>query len=139
MRARTLLAAALAITTFSLPAFAQSAPPKPPTSAPKVMANPPASPNAKVYPLDQIIPATVHDAWELSGKNEDAFFDIVQQLAEYSAQNRGLTLPDTVAAGKRMGLMIKTKTKADHDQLLYVIVDESVRAVGTKPTTTASK
>ena len=71
----------------------------------------------------------------LSGKNEDAFFDIVQQLAEYSAQKRGLTLPDTAAAGKRMGLMIKTKTQADHDQLLYVIVDQAVRAVGTQPTT----
>jgi hypothetical protein len=135
MRALTLLAATLVVTSLSLPAFAQSAPAK---SAPKVVANPPTDPNAKVYPLDQIIPATVHEAWELSGKNEDAFFDIVQQLAEYSAQNRGLTLPDTVAAGKRMGLMIKNKTKADHDQLLYVIVDETVRAVGTKPTT-ASK
>jgi hypothetical protein len=139
MRARTLLAAALVVTSLSLPAFAQSAPAKPATSAPKVMANPSTSPTAKVYPLDQIIPATVHEAWELSGKNEDAFFDIVQQLAEYSAQNRGLTLPDTAAAGRRMGLLIKTKAQADHNQLLYVIVDEAVRAVGTKPTTTATK
>jgi hypothetical protein len=136
MRARNLLAAALVVTSLSLPAFAQSAPVK---SAPKVVANPPADPTAKVYPLDQIIPATVHDAWELSGKNENAFFDIVQQLAELSAQNRGITLPDTAAAGRRMGLLIKTKAQADHDQLLYVIVDEAVRAVGTKPSTTATK
>jgi hypothetical protein len=136
MRARILLAAALAITTFSLPAFTQSTPAKP---APKVMANPPASSTAKVYPLDQIVTATVHDAWEMSGKNEEAFFNIVQQLAEFSAEKRGLTLPDTAAAGRRMGVMIKTKTQADHDQLLYAIVDQAVRTVGTKPTTTASK
>jgi len=74
----------------------------------------------------------VHDAWLLSGKNEDAFFDIVEQLAQLSAQKRGLTLPDTAAAGRQMGLMIKTHAKTDHDQLLYAIVDQAVRTLGVK-------
>jgi hypothetical protein len=106
---------------------------------PQVVAHPKVDPGDKVYPLDQIIPATVHDAWLLSGKNEEAFFDIVEQLAQLSAEKRDLTLPDSAAAGRRMGEMIKQKAKADHDQLLYVIVDEAVRAVGTKAGPTARK
>jgi len=97
-----------------------------------VTANSKAEANPKTYPLDQIVTASVHDAWLLSGRNEAAFFDIVEQLAQLSAQKRGLTLPDNAAAGKRMGELIKQKARADHDQLLYVIVDEAVRAVGAK-------
>jgi hypothetical protein len=91
----------------------------------------------KVYPLDQIVTASVHDAWLLSGKNEEAFFDIVEQLAQISAEKRGLSLPDNAAAGKRMGEIIKKRAQADHDQLLYVVVDQAVRAVGTKATAQA--
>ena len=89
--------------------------------------------------MSKIIPATVHDAWVLSDRNEEAFFDIVEQLAQVSAQNRGLSLPDNAAAGKRMGEIIKEKARADHDQLLYVIVDQAVRSVGTKAMTPAAK
>lgn len=86
----------------------------------------------KTYPMDQIVTASVHDAWLLSGRNESAFFDIVEQLAQLSAQKRGVVLPDDATVGKRMGEMIKEKARADRDQLLYVVVDEAVRAVGTK-------
>jgi hypothetical protein len=68
-----------------------------------------------------------------------AFFDIVEQLAQLSAQNRRLSLPDNDAAGKRMGQIIKEKARADHDQLLYVIVDQAVREIGTKATAPATK
>lgn len=84
---------------------------------------------AKTYPLDTIVTASVHDAWLLSGKNEDAFFDIVQQLAGISAEKRGVTLPEDAAAGRRMGNYIKAQAKLDHNQLLYVIVDKAVRMV----------
>ena len=83
--------------------------------------------------------ASVHDAWLLSGKNEEAFFDIVEQLAQLSAEKRGVSLPDSDAGGKRMGEIIKQKARADHDQLLSVIVDQAVRAVGTKTTAAAKK
>ena len=33
-----------------------------------------------------------------------------------------------------MGEMIKEKARADRDELLYVVVDQAVRAVGTKTT-----
>jgi hypothetical protein len=93
----------------------------------------------KTFPLDQIVTASVHDAWLLSGKNEDTFFDIVQQLATVSAEKRGLTLPESAAAGRRMGNYIKAQAKLDHDQLLYVIVDKAVRMVAKPAPTVAAK
>ncbi len=87
-----------------------------------------------------VIPLTVSQAWQMCGKNETSFFDIVQQLAAISARNRGLVLPDNAAAGKRAGEYIKQAAKADHNQLLYVIVDKAVQKVGTPaPTTTANQ
>src|ERR1700677_1907520 len=70
----------------------------------------------------QILPCTVSDCWQLAGKNESTFFDIVQQLAAISAQQRGVVLPDSAAAGQRAGEYIKAKAKADHGALLYAIV-----------------
>lgn len=136
MNLRPLLATVIlaAIATFSL------AEPSPrPQLQPAVVAHPKVDAGDKVYPLDQIVTASVHDAWLLSGKNEDAFFDIVEQLAQVSAEKRGVSLPDSAAAGKRMGEIIKQKARADHDQLLYVIVDQAVRAVGAKTTAAAKK
>jgi hypothetical protein len=83
------------------------------------------------WTTEQILTCTVSDCWQLAGKNEETFFDIVQQLAEISAHTRGLTLPDDAAAGQRAGEYIKAKARADHGQLLYAIVDASVRKVGT--------
>jgi hypothetical protein len=124
----------LAATSLCMPAFNLKASA---AQQPEITAHPQTDANDKVYPIDQIVIATVHDAWLLSGKNEDAFFDIVEQLAQFSAQKRGLILPDTAAAGRRMGMMIKTRAKADHDQLLYAIVDQAVRTLGVKATASA--
>jgi hypothetical protein len=82
------------------------------------------------WTTDQIITATVHQAWVLSNQNEAAFFEIVRELAEISARNRNLILPDDPGAGRRAGQYIKDQAKADHDQLLYDIVDKSVRMTG---------
>ena len=131
MNPRPLLAAALLAATVT---FSLAAPPPTPQQQPEVLAHPKVDAKDKVYPLDQIVTASVHDAWLLSGRNEEAFFDIVEQLAQISAEKRGLSLPDNAAAGKRMGEIIKEKARADRDELLYVIVDQAVRAVGTKTT-----
>jgi len=87
---------------------------------------------------DQILTATVHQAWQLAGRNEQNFFEIVRQLAEISAKNRNLTLPDDPTAGKRAGEYIRDQAKADHDQLLYAIVDKAVQMTATKSPTSAS-
>ena len=135
MKLRHLLAVTLLSTaTCALPLNAQTPTPQ---QHPSVVAHPRVDADDKTYPMDQIVTATVHDAWLLSGKNEEAFFDIVEQLAQFSAQKRGLTLPNSDAAGRRMGEMIKTRAKADHDQLLYAIVDQAVRTLAKGPTTTA--
>jgi hypothetical protein len=87
----------------------------------------------------QILTCTVSQCWHLANKSEDTFFDIVQQLAAISAQNRDLTLPQTEAAGQEVGNEIKTKAKADHDQLLYAVVDDAVRKVGQPAAGAAAK
>ncbi|HWE49409.1 MAG TPA: hypothetical protein VG273_06450 [Bryobacteraceae bacterium] len=129
---------ASAILAVSVTCALAAPPPPSHQQQPEVVAHPKADASDKVYPLEEIVPASVHDAWLLSGKNEEAFFDIVEQLAQLSAEKRGVSLPDSEAAGKRMGEMIKQKAHADHDQLLYVIVDQAVRAVG-KPVVAAKK
>lgn len=75
----------------------------------------------------ELMTLTVHEAWLKSGRNEDKFFDMVKQLAEVSAQKRGLTLPDTEAAGRKMGTLIKASARKDPDQSLYSVVDAAVK------------
>jgi hypothetical protein len=81
------------------------------------------------YTTDEILPLTVHQAWVMSGKDEGKFFEIVTQLAELSAKNRNLQLPETAEAGR----------KADTDQLLFAVVDAAVRKIGTPMATTTGQ
>ena len=125
----------IALAVASLMASAQQ-PKSPVTTAPSADSAAPHN-----WTTEQILTCTVSDCWQLAGKNEATFFDIVQQLTAISAQARGITLPEDAAAGKRAGEYIKAKAKADHGALLYAIVDGSVRWVGKKQAaaTTASK
>ena len=84
------------------------------------------------WPPDQLITSSVHDAWVLSGRIDEKFFQMVSELAQISAQKRGLTLPNTEEAGRKFGDLVKSLSKGNHDQLLYVVVDEAVQKVGTK-------
>jgi hypothetical protein len=128
MRLFSRLALCFALTTVGFSASAQQ--PSAATITPSAD-----STAAHNWTKEQILTCTVSDCWQLAGKNEATFFDIVQQLAEISAETRGLTLPESAEAGKRAGEYIKAKAKADHGQLLYAIVDASVRRVGTKSAT----
>jgi hypothetical protein len=80
---------------------------------------------------------TVHEAWVQSGRNEDKFFDMVKQLAEMSAQKRGVTLKDSEDTGKKMGLLIKASARRDPDQLLYAVVDAAVKKTAATTATAA--
>jgi len=91
------------------------------------------------WTTEQILTCTVSNCWQLAGRNEATFFDIIQQLAEISAQTRGLTLPDDAAVGQRAGEYIKAKARSDHGQLLYAIVDASIRRVGTPSAAATTK
>ncbi len=77
-------------------------------------------------PIDRLVVLTCRQAWQMGGRNEDGFFAIVKQLAELSAQNRGVTLPDDKDAGARAGQWIRTQALKDPDQLLYAVVDHAV-------------
>lgn len=137
-----LAAILLAATAFTL-AGCDSAPkhapeaakPTPATAAPSPISITPApGESAEKHPwtTQQILTCTVSQCWQLSGKSEDTFFDIVQDLAVISAKNRDLTLPDDEAAGRKAGEIIKARAKEDHEQLLFAVVDEAVRKVGTE-------
>jgi hypothetical protein len=123
MRTIQRLALGLTLAAATLAATAQS----PATITPS--ADSTASHN---WTSEQILTCTVSQCWQLAGRNEAGFFDIVQQLAALSAQNRNITLPDDAAAGQRMGNYIKKKANEDRDALLYAVVDASVRYVGNK-------
>jgi len=86
--------------------------------------------NEKLMKLGDSYTLTVSEAWQMSGKNEDKFFDMVQDLAAFSAKKRNLALPEDETAGKQAGEYIKQQAKQDHDQLLYAVVDQAVRKVG---------
>ena len=106
------------------------------TAAPEGQAA--ASSDASPLPLEQLVTKTVHEAWVASGRNEDKFLAMVQQLAELSAQNRGITLPNTPEAGAKFGDWIKKESRKDPEQLLYAVVDHAVRYVGKKQADTAA-
>jgi len=89
------------------------------------------APETHSWTIEQLLPLTVSEAWHMSGRSEDTFFDMVQDLAAFSAQKRNLVLPASEAAGREAGEYIKQQAKLDHDQLLYAVVDQAVRKVGT--------
>ncbi len=91
------------------------------------------TPTQEHWDPNQIITATVHQAWVLSGKDERTFFEMVEQLADICAKNRGIMLPESEAAGRRMGEYIKHAAAADSDQLLYAIVDKAVLMTVKRP------
>jgi len=92
----------------------------------------PADGVAHSWTPEQLVTCSVHEAWVLSGRNEDQFFEMVKQLSAMSAQKRGLTLPETQEAGVKAGNWIKKQAKRDPDQLLYAVVDRAVAKVGVK-------
>lgn len=113
-------------------ALAQTAVPNTQTTSTETTSTTTTTRPAPTWTMEQLITSSVHDAWVMSGENEQVFFEMVTQLAQLSAQKRGLTLPDSEEAGKRFGELVKEMAKADHDQLLYVVVDKAVQQVGTK-------
>ena len=143
MRHLRTLALSLAAAAAFAPTFAGAAqtPSKVPAPTQKsspvnIKATADEAPETQTWTIAQLLPLTVSEAWARSGKNEDKFFDMVQDLAAFSAQKRGLVLPENEATGRRAGELIKRAAAADRGQLLYAVVDQAVRRVGTKATAT---
>jgi hypothetical protein len=87
----------------------------------------PSTTSTHSWTTEQVVTSSVREAWQLGGKSEQGFFEIVQALTEISAQKRGVAIPDNEQAGKKAGEWIKRQAKKDPDQLLYVIVDRAVQ------------
>ncbi|RRA48840.1 hypothetical protein [Acidipila sp. EB88] len=81
---------------------------------------------ASLPSIDKLVIMTCRQAWQAGGRDQEGFFAIVKQLAELSAQNRGVTLPDDKEAGARAGQWIRTQALKDPDQLLYAVVDHAL-------------
>lgn len=90
-------------------------------------------------PVEQILPMTVHEAWVASGRDEDKFFSMVKQLAEFSAQKRGVKIPQSAESGQKAGAEIKRMARKDPDQLLYAVVDSAVVTVTGKKQVASTK
>jgi hypothetical protein len=82
---------------------------------------------APTFENSQLVTLTVAEAWDLSGHDYNVFNSMVGQLANLSAQKRGIYIPNTDGAGQELGKMIRSRAEADRNQLLYVVVDSSVK------------
>jgi len=127
LAAHTLLGFAALVLSFA-PALSQTAPAAPAQNKAAEMEPRAIEGKATQEHWDpaQLITATVHQAWVLSNRNEANFYEMIEQLADISAKNRGITLPESAAAGRRMGQYIKRTATADTDQLLFAVVDKAV-------------
>ncbi|MFQ4145855.1 acyl-CoA synthetase [Chlorogloeopsis sp. ULAP02] len=81
---------------------------------------------------NELTTITVKEAWQKSGKNYDSFVRMVQQLVALSVEKRGYQLRPSKETGKEIGQMIRKKAENDPDQLLYAVVDSSVREYAKK-------
>jgi hypothetical protein len=70
--------------------------------------NAPADATTHTWTIDQVVTDTVSDAWHQGGETEEGFFAIVKTMAQFAAQKRDVTLPDSRESGRRMGQYIKT-------------------------------
>lgn len=129
MRRAVTIGAMAAMMVLSLTAQGQGTPVKDPGAVTLKGGPDGASHN---WTQEQLLTSTVHEAWVLSGRNEDQFFEMVKELAAISSQKRSLTLPETDAVGKKAGELIKKAARKDPDQLLYAVVDHAVVKTGIK-------
>ena len=129
MIAGWLMAGALVL----VPGFAQAQDAKP-----SINGTTPAD-DVSTMPVEKILPMTVHEAWLASGRDEDKFFSMVKQLAQFSAAKRGVTIPDSAAAGQKAGAEIKLRARKDPDQLLYAVVDAAVVTITAKKPAASAK
>lgn len=80
----------------------------------------------------ELLTLTVAEAWQRSGQNYEVFTDMIEELAAISVDKRGIDVPNTEMAGNEIGEMIRARAEADPDQLLFTVVDTSMRDYAAK-------
>src|SRR5260370_42476023 len=96
-------------------------------AAPQAESAPANTTAAQNWTIDQVVTDTVSDAWHQGGETEAGFFAIVKTMAQFAAQKRDVTLPDSREAGKRMGQYIKQQARLDHQKRPYPLVAKTAR------------
>lgn len=81
----------------------------------------------------EVATSTVMQAWQLSGQNRAEFRKMLEQAIALSLENRGLALEDTKDNGMHLGNVLRVDLEAHPQDLLYTVVDRSVRQVATVP------
>lgn len=89
-------------------------------------AQPAANGQTAKWSMDTAVLNTAAQAWDLAGRNNEQFGEMVQGMVGLVASNRGLQIPNNKDAGSRIGTLIARDVKADPDALLYAIVDHAV-------------
>jgi hypothetical protein len=83
------------------------------------------------WTIEEILPLTCGQAWQKSGKSVPDFVKILVAEGELSLQNRGLTLPESAhAKSQEIGKAIRQSCESDPDELLYAVVDRTLRPYG---------
>lgn len=88
------------------------------------------------WTMADVVTSTVNQAWELSGKSRDTFSKMVQQTVAMVMENRGLTLENSKEAGAQLGTILRVDMEGHPNDLLYSVVERSLRQVATAPTAT---
>lgn len=81
------------------------------------------------WTLEEVLPLSCLQVWDAYGDTPDAVTDIVITMADFSVRNRGLDFPQTEEAGMETGRAVLAGCAEDRDELLYSVVDRSVRRV----------
>jgi hypothetical protein len=83
------------------------------------------------WTIEEILPLTCSQAWQKSGKSVPDFVKILVAEGELSLQNRGLTLPESAhTKSQEIGKAIRQSCESDPDELLYAVVDRTLRPYG---------
>lgn len=75
----------------------------------------------------EVLTATVQQAWEMSGKSRPEFNKMLNQTMALVMANRGLTVADTKEDGMRLGQILRGDIESHPNDLLYTVVDRSMR------------
>jgi hypothetical protein len=94
-----------------------------------------ATSGAATWTVNEVLPLTCGQAWQMSGKSTPEFVRMLVALGGLSFQNRGLSLPESARArSSEIGMAIRKSCESDPDDLLYSVVDRSLRPYGVPAT-----
>ena len=83
---------------------------------------------AQDYAFEDVVYMTCAEAWEHSGEDIDATIEMIRVMAAFSLDKRGLEVTEASAeAAEEFGELIHGGCTLDPEQLLFAVVDRSIR------------